>query len=92
MSQIHATPELLREFADDLAQFVGLVDQSTEELRGQLGKLASSWRDSQFQEFSEAFTRTEQDLKTFREQAGHIIPRLREDASTLEQYQKLHLR
>lgn len=88
MAQIHADPEKLREFAQQLKRFDEQVSGSSQAIRGQLQKLGSSWRDSQYQEFVENFNRAQQFLATFSAEVDKIVPTMTKHAHDLDELLK----
>lgn len=86
MSEVHNDPERLRAFASKLKGFGNEVDQHLNRLRAATSRLGHTWRDQEFEEFANEFSRTQERVKQFVEETKRITPFLKRDADALDEY------
>lgn len=91
MQQVYVDPERLRDFARQLKDFVRVVENSRDSLRGQMGCLHETWRDQEYDKFAHRFNSTQELLRKFAEEAKRIAPLLERDADSIEEYQRYSL-
>ena len=91
MSEVHNDSEKLRTFGSQLSNFAGGVDEELNRLRGAMGRLSSSWRDQEFEEFVRQFTTTQERLKRLVEETKRVAPSLKRDADALDEYFRLQV-
>lgn len=87
MSQVHANPEELERFAQELKLFNQQLQESTSRLQGQFTRLGDTWRDQEHQKFAQEFQHTMRVLHQFMRSAEPQITLLQRKAKWLRGYQ-----
>ena len=90
MSQIYNDPDKLRAFAFQLERFSNGVDEHLTRLGAAMSRLGNTWQDEGFAEFAHAFSKTRGSVSKFVQEANKVLPMLKQDADTLEEYLRLH--
>jgi uncharacterized protein YukE len=83
-TKAHNDPEVLREFAQQLAQFSDFVAEMDLKVASELAILADSCADPGFNDFQERFHQSRQKLHSFVNEARKAVPDLKKDAELLE--------
>jgi hypothetical protein len=86
--QLHNNPLELRSFARNLEGFTSLIEDVRENILRDLDRLGDTWQDEQFQRFCDSFGRVYRLLEQFIPEAKQVVPKLREDAGTIEEFQR----
>ena len=89
MTQIHVDPDKLYAFATKLQGFAKKTNGRVSELKSQLKRLQSTWRDDQYEQFAGEIAVTERLVERFVEEANKVAPLLRRDAEAIKDYQRL---
>lgn len=87
MSQVYANPQEIRNFQQALRQFNGEVQTSTTRVHSQLNSLASTWRDAEYQRFSQELETVLKTFERYLQSADSYVRHLDQKARALESYQ-----
>ncbi len=91
MTQVRNNPEKLRDFCNDLNTHANYWQNSVRALENYISRLAKSWIDDEFEEFTSEVTRLRISLDRFSEETRQVIAELIKDAEKLENSQKIKL-
>lgn len=91
MPKVHADPQKLKEFGQQLKAYAAFIESSMTQLKGDLGRLGDSWRDNEFCAFRDTFTKTQRLLRAFADETRATEKKLQEDAETLERSRRVRM-
>lgn len=86
MSDVHARPEDIRQFAATLRRFDADLRDRMKRLQAQFHRLGDTWRDQEHARFAAEFEQTMRVLERFIQTAEEHIPFLHRKAERLEEY------
>ena len=86
MTQVHANPEDIQQFARSLKQFNEQLNESMSQLNGKFESLSYTWQDQKHQKFAQEFIQTMKVLQRFLQTSEQHIPFLLKEAEILQQY------
>jgi len=86
MAQVIADPKEMERFRGHLKNFNSDLDRMTNRLNGQLRELGKSWKDREYQKFSEEMDRSIREFKRYLESADNQLRDLRNKAYHLNKY------
>lgn len=86
MTQVHANPEDIQQFARSLKQFNAQLNESMSQLNGKFEYLSYTWQDQKHQKFAQEFIQTMKVLQRFLQTSEQHIPFLLKEAEILQQY------
>jgi uncharacterized protein YukE len=89
MSDVHVSPEQLRDFAAKLTTFTAHVDERLSLMQSQVARLGTTWQDPGFGAFQESFYKTKAMLASFVEECKSTVPSLNRDADAAEAYLRI---
>jgi uncharacterized protein YukE len=91
MSELmHVDPAKLRLFAEELGRTLAAYKQAMEHLDARLSRLGSSWRDQEFDTFSNELRNTKRTVAEFIQEGEAARASLLRDAERAEDYQRKH--
>ena len=90
MAQVHADPEQLKRFANNLTAFNRELAEMIVRMRDNFASLGETWRDQEHEKFANEFTQTMRVLERFIRMSDDHIPMLRRKAEHLDNF--LHRR
>jgi len=79
----------LRAFAAQLQRFSETLNDNLNRTQGQMGQLAESWQDEEFEQFRNVFVKAAPLLRQFIEEANKTVPALQRDAEAIDEYSRL---
>ena len=86
MKQIKQDPEKLRAFAADVSTHSHHLLQTVDELSRHLSRLGQTWKDEQFDYFSQDVEVIKNSLVEFSEEVNKVVHELNTDAEKLDKY------
>ena len=86
MTQVHANPEDIQQFARSLKQFNEQLNESMSQLNGKFEYLSYTWQDQKHQKFAQEFIQTMKILQRFLQTSEQHIPFLLKEAEILQQF------
>jgi uncharacterized protein YukE len=90
-TEIHVNSRRLRTFAARLNSSTLAYQGAMDALQQKLGRLGSSWRDEDFQEFSTAVARVRRELETYIAEAKQAERRILDHAQNAEAIERVRL-
>ena len=91
MSQAHVDPQSLRQFNDELRQFNEFIEEFLIDIKHKLNRLGETWRDQEYEKFTNVFQGTKRLLENFNDEAAKIVPQLEKEADLAEKFQKIQI-
>ncbi len=89
--QVHADPQKLREFCDELDRCSAGWKNGMQALDLYIQRLGDSWRDDQFEQFAGEVRKLKQCLDTFSSDLEDMKINLSGDIENLETYQRVDI-
>lgn len=86
MAEVIADPKEIERFRARLANFNRELERMTSQLDGQMRELGNTWRDQQFQKFSNEMTQSIKAFKRYLQSADTTLRDLSKKADHLNQY------
>lgn len=90
MAQAIVNPEDVKRFAAQLRQFSGDLQNRSSQLNGQFRQLGDSWRDQEYNKFSQEFDQTLRVIRQFLETADSYTQYLARKADSAQRYLDQH--
>jgi uncharacterized protein YukE len=84
MAEAFVNPERLRSFANLLKGYSDSTANGMANLQTQLRRLGSTWRDHEYERFTQEFQKANSQLETLRAEIDKLIPTLESDAQKAE--------
>jgi uncharacterized protein YukE len=84
MSQAFVNPERLRAFAQGARGFGEQTGESMGRLEAQIQRLGNTWRDQEYQRFTQEFHKVKAQLAVLRGEIDKLVPVLEADAKAAE--------
>lgn len=89
MSTAYVDADKLRHLVGTLKAYTDDLDEYGDTLAGGIDRLGETWRDEQFDHFSEEFRAAAAVLHRLVQEIRNVIPHLEQDAATIERFNEI---